>query len=127
MYDGVTAGVGIESGIINLILQIMNKHCTRGDILKSSAHALAIISDMKGQGGKIASAGGLKTFLRVTALHLRNSELHRLVVVSLLRMLQESPAVAKEMAYSKGLNLLLTILPHQVCQPFAYTIHRYHY
>lgn len=42
------------------MLTIMAVHNIRRDVVKSGCHALAILSDIRGQGAKIADGGGVK-------------------------------------------------------------------
>lgn len=61
---------------------------THGELAKSGCHALAILSDNRGMGGKIAHAGGVRVILPVLREHPQQVDLHRVAAVVVLRMLQ---------------------------------------
>jgi len=53
------------SGIVGMILGVMRDHMTKGDLVKSACHTLAILSDTKGQvnkqdEGTISAAAGME-------------------------------------------------------------------
>lgn len=51
----VSAGGGIRG-----VLTTMGLHSGRREVVKSGCHALAILSDIQGQGARIAGADGVK-------------------------------------------------------------------
>ena len=104
----------------------MEEHVAHAELVKSGCHALAILSDNRGEGAKIASAGGVKVLLPVLRAHPQQVDLHRVAAVVLLRMLQEAP-VASDMARARGVPLMLTVLEDQIDEvssaPNFYTFH----
>ena len=56
-------------GFIPLVISSISRHKATMDIVKSGCHALAILTDVKGQASKIAFAGGVSTILPVLDLH----------------------------------------------------------
>jgi len=113
-----------EAGAIYEILAILSAHIHRGDMVKSGCHALAILSDIQGQGAKIARANGVKVVLAALRHHPGHSELHRVAAVVALRMLQEA-SVAGEIARGGGVPIMLAILKAHVeeLETVAATIH----
>ena len=101
-----------ETGAITLILDSINEHCGKGELVKSGCHALAILSDSQGQGAKISAADGVKVLLPTLRAHPNHLDLHRVAAVVLLRMLQESP-VARDIAELGGVPLMLCVLKEQ--------------
>ncbi|GMH63199.1 hypothetical protein TrST_g12401 [Triparma strigata] len=101
-----------ETGAITLILESIREHCSKGELVKSGCHALAILSDSQGQGAKISAADGVKVLLPTLRAHPNHLDLHRVAAVVLLRMLQESP-VAREIAELGGVPLMLCVLKEQ--------------
>jgi len=101
-----------ETGAISLILESINEHGGKGELVKSGCHALAILSDSQGQGTKISAADGVKVLLPTLRAHPNHLDLHRVAAVVLLRMLQESP-VAREIAERGGVPLMLCVLKEQ--------------
>lgn len=121
-------------GFIPLVISSIARHKVALDIVKSGCHALAILTDVKGQASKIAFAGGVATILPILDLHpafsgidlsflyltfpydyvhyLTSSftDLHRVSTVVLLRMLQESCHVAREIVSNEGIRILLKSL-----------------
>ena len=65
---------------------------------------------MKGQASKIAFAGGVPIILSLLDVHPLYSDLHRVAAVVLLRMLQESKHVGREITCHEGVRILLTSL-----------------
>ena len=97
-------------GIIPIILASLSRHKTCTDVVKSGCHTLAILSDVKGQASKIAFAGGVPIILSLLDTHPLYSDLHRVAAVVLLRMLQESGHVGREITCHEGVRILLTSL-----------------
>ena len=97
-------------GIIPIILASLSRHKTSTDVVKSGCHTLAILSDVKGQASKIAFAGGVPIILSLLDAHPLYSDLHRVAAVVLLRMLQESSHVGREITCHEGVRILLTSL-----------------
>ena len=97
-------------GFIPLVVTSITRHRTAVDIVKSGCHALAILTDVKGQASKIAFAGGVTTILPLLDSHPSYADLHRVSTVVLLRMLQESCHVAREIVSSEGIRILLKSL-----------------
>ena len=52
-------------------------HTPHEELAKSGCHALAILSDNRGEGGKIAAAGGVRVLLPVLHTHPKHVDLHR--------------------------------------------------
>ena len=75
------------------------------ELAKSGCHALAILSDNRGEGSKIAAGGGVRVLLPVLQMHPRHVDLHRVGAVVLLRMLQEAP-VASEIVKNQVTSVL---------------------
>ena len=80
------------------------------DVAKSGCHALAILSDVKGQASKIAFAGGVSIILTLLDLHPSYADLHRVAAVVILRMLQGSSHVGREITCNEGIRILLKSL-----------------
>eukprot|EP01032_Pedospumella_encystans_P032559 gene32559-36763_t len=80
------------------------------EVVKSGCHTLAILSDVKGQASKIAFAGGVPIILSLLDTHPLYSDLHRVAAVVLLRMLQESAHVGREITCHEGVRILLNSL-----------------
>ncbi len=97
-------------GFIPLVITSITRHRAAVDIVKSGCHALAILTDVKGQASKIAFAGGVTTILPLLDTHPSYADLHRVSTVVLLRMLQESCHVAREIVTSDGIRILLKSL-----------------
>jgi len=95
-----------------MILSLMEEHASHEEVVKSGCHTLAILSDNRGEGGKIAGLGGVRVLLPVLLRHPRHVDLHRVAAVVLLRMLQEAP-VAGDIARGGGVPLMLTVLREQ--------------
>ena len=85
-----TARTVSSLGFIPLVIAAITLHKTSVDIVKAGCHALAILTDVKGQASKIAFAGGVTCMLPLLDAHPSYSDLHRVTTVVLLRMLQES-------------------------------------
>ena len=102
-----------EVGAAATILSLMDEHTPHEELAKSGCHALAILSDNRGEGGKIAAAGGVRVLLPVLHTHPKHVDLHRVGAVVLLRMLQEAP-VAPEIARGGGVPLMLMVLREQI-------------
>ncbi|CAN0221405.1 unnamed protein product, partial [Phaeothamnion confervicola] len=79
--------VGAAGGAA-LALEAVGLHCRRREVVKSGCHALAILSDVRGQGARLAEEGGVAVMLLVLRLHTRFVALHRISAIVLLRMLQ---------------------------------------
>lgn len=97
-------------GIVPLIVSSLGRHKAATEVVKSGCHALAILSDVKGQASKIAFAGGVPVILSLLDVHPSYSDLHRVAAVVLLRMLQESAHVGREITSSEGVRVLLKSL-----------------
>ena len=97
-------------GLIPLIVASIGRHKTITEVVKSGCHALAILSDVKGQASKIAFAGGVPIILLLLDLHPGYADLHRVAAVVLLRMLQESAHVGREITCNEGIRILLKSL-----------------
>ena len=95
---------------VTRILAAMTLHKGTAEVVKSGSHALAILSDVKGQAAKIAVAGGVPTLLPLLDLHPSYADFHRVAAVVLLRMLQESTHVAREITSNEGIRILLKSL-----------------
>ncbi|RYH13369.1 hypothetical protein EON65_35800, partial [archaeon] len=94
-------------GIIPVVVASLNRHKTSAEVVKSGCHTLAILSDVKGQASKIAFAGGVPVILSLLDSHPVYADLHRVAAVVLLRMLQESSHVGKEISCHEGVRILL--------------------
>lgn len=94
-------------GIIPVVVASLSRHKTNSEVVKSGCHALAILSDVKGQASKIAFAGGVPVILSLLDQHPIYTDLHRVAAVVLLRMLQESSHVGKEICCHEGVRILL--------------------
>ncbi len=94
-------------GIIPVIVASLSRHKLSREVVKSGCHTLAILSDVKGQASKIAFAGGVPIILSLLDLHPLYADLHRVAAVVLLRMLQESSHVAREICCHEGVRILL--------------------
>ena len=101
-----------RAGAIPIILRCLQQNITRGELLKSGCHALAILSDIEGHGGAIAEAGGIKILAEALCNHPKHVELQRVSAVVLLRMLHEAP-VAAELAAAGGIPLMLRVVETQ--------------
>ena len=77
---------------------MLEEHSSHEELAKSGCHTLAILSDNRGEGSKIAAGGGVRVLLPVLQHHPKHVDLHRVGAVVLLRMLQEAP-VACEIAH----------------------------
>ena len=97
-------------GLIPLIISTLGKYPSHAEIVKSGCHALAILTDVKGQASKISYAGGVAAILHVLHLHPSFVDLHRVAFVVLLRMLQESVHVARDIVQTEGVRVLLESL-----------------
>lgn len=97
-------------GIVPLIVSSLGRHKGATEVVKSGCHALAILSDVKGQASKIAFAGGVPIILSLLDTHPSYSDLHRVAAVVLLRMLQESAHVGREITSNEGVRVLLKSL-----------------
>lgn len=95
---------------ITLVLSTLAKLKNNTDVVKSGCHALAILSDVKGQANKIALGGGVVIILSLLDLHPSYADFHRVAAVVLLRMLQETPAIAREITANEGVRILLKSL-----------------
>jgi hypothetical protein len=73
----------------------------------SGCHTLAILTDLKSQASKIALAGGVPIILSLLDTHPSYADLHRVAAVVLLRMLQESAHVARDITSNEGVRILL--------------------
>lgn len=102
-----------DAGGTPMVLGLMHAHLPHGELVKSGCHALAILSDNRGEGSKIAAAGGVAVLLPVLRAHPAQVDLHRVAAVVLLRMLQEAP-VAADMARACGVPLMLNVLFEQI-------------
>jgi hypothetical protein len=98
-----------QEGIV-LILSTLSRLKTVPDVVKSGCHALAILSDVKGQANKIALAGGVIIILSLLDIHPSFADFHRVAAVVLLRMLQETPIVSREITSNEGVRILLKSL-----------------
>ena len=99
-----------SQGGVPLIIAALGRHKVVVDVVKSGCHSLAILSDVKGQASKIAFAGGVPTILPLLDIHPSYADLHRVAAVVLLRMLQESSHVAREITCNDGVRILLKSL-----------------
>ncbi len=97
-------------GLIPLIVASLGRHKNMTEVVKSGCHALAILSDVKGQASKIAFAGGVPIILLLLDMHPSYADLHRVAAVVLLRMLQESTHVGREITCNEGVRILLKSL-----------------
>ena len=79
-----------------------------------AAVTLAILSDVKGQASKIAFAGGVSIILSLLDVHPTYSDLHRVAAVVILRMLQESSHVGREITCNEGVRIFLKSLEKEV-------------
>lgn len=101
-----------QEGIVK-ILTILAQHkesTSSPEIVKSGCHTLAILSDIKGHASKIALAGGVMIILPLLDIHSAYSDLHRVAAVVLLRMLQESSQVIRDIISNEGVRILLKSL-----------------
>lgn len=97
-------------GLIPLIISSLSRHKNAMDVVKSGCHTLAILTDVKGQASKIALAGGVPIILSLLDAHPSYADLHRVAAVVLLRMLQESTHVGREITCNEGVRVLLKSL-----------------
>jgi hypothetical protein len=97
-------------GIVPVVVASLSRHKTCMEVVKSGCHTLAILSDVKGQASKIAFAGGVPIILSLLDAHPLYSDLHRVAAVVLLRMLQESAHVGREITCHEGVRILLNSL-----------------
>jgi hypothetical protein len=97
-------------GIVPVVVASLSRHKTGMEVVKSGCHTLAILSDVKGQASKIAFAGGVPIILSLLDAHPLYSDLHRVAAVVLLRMLQESAHVGREITCHEGVRILLNSL-----------------
>ena len=97
-------------GIVPVVVASLSRHKTGMEVVKSGCHTLAILSDVKGQASKIAFAGGVPIILSLLDTHPLYSDLHRVAAVVLLRMLQESAHVGREITCHEGVRILLNSL-----------------
>jgi hypothetical protein len=97
-------------GIIPVVVASLSRHKPCMEVVKSGCHTLAILSDVKGQASKIAFAGGVPIILALLDAHPLYSDLHRVAAVVLLRMLQESAHVGREITCHEGVRILLNSL-----------------
>jgi cytosolic carboxypeptidase protein 2/3 len=97
-------------GIIPLIVSSLARHKSAMEVVKSGCHALAILSDVKGQASKIAFAGGVAIILSLLDVHPSYADLHRVAAVVILRMLQESTHVGREITCNDGVRIFLKSL-----------------
>lgn len=97
-------------GFIPLVTASLSKHKAAMEVVKSGCHALAILSDIKGQASKVAFAGGVPVILSLLDNHPSYADLHRVAAVVMLRMLQESNHVAREITCHEGVRILLKSL-----------------
>jgi len=95
---------------ISKILAATGMHREVSEVVKSGCHALAILSDVKGKASKIAAAGGVGAILPLLDMHPSYADFHRVAAVVLLRMLQESSHVVREIACNEGIRILLKSL-----------------
>jgi hypothetical protein len=98
-----------QDGIV-LILSTLSKLKSCADVVKSGCHALAILSDVKGQATKIGMSGGVGIIMSLLDEHPAYADLHRVAAVVILRMLQETPTVAREITSNEGIRILLKSL-----------------
>ena len=101
--------VSSQDGITKILTATV-VHKDVSEVVKSGCHALAILSDVKGQASKIAFAGGVAAILPLLDLHPSYPDFHRVAAVVLLRMLQESSHVVREIASNDGIRILLKSL-----------------
>ena len=101
--------VSSQDGITKILAATV-AHKDVAEVVKSGCHALAILSDVKGQASKIAFAGGVASILPLLDLHPAYPDFHRVAAVVLLRMLQESSHVVREIASNDGIRILLKSL-----------------
>ena len=101
--------VSSQDGIAKILTATV-AHKDVAEVVKSGCHALAILSDVKGQASKIAFAGGVASILPLLDLHPAYPDFHRVAAVVLLRMLQESSHVVREIASNDGIRILLKSL-----------------
>ena len=94
-------------GLIQVILASLSRHKAIPEVAKSGCHTLAILSDAKGQASRIAFTGGIPIILNLLDIHPTFTDLHRVAAVVLLRMLQESSYVGREIAAHNGMRVLL--------------------
>jgi hypothetical protein len=97
-------------GVVPLVITSLGRHKNIAEVVKSGCHTLAILSDVKGQASKIAFAGGVPTILVLLDIHPEYSDLHRVAAVVLLRMLQESAHVGREIVCHEGIRIMLKSL-----------------
>ncbi len=97
-------------GIVPVVVASLSRHKAGMEVVKSGCHTLAILSDVKGQASKIAFAGGVPIILSLLDTHPLYSDLHRVAAVVLLRMLQESAHVGREITCHEGVRILLNSL-----------------
>lgn len=97
-------------GGVPLVIAALARHKNVSEVVKSGCHSLAILSDVKGQASKIAFAGGVAVILPILDFHANYADLHRVAAVVLLRMLQESSHVAREITSNEGVRILLKSL-----------------
>ena len=97
-------------GMIPLIVSSLARHKAGMEVVKSGCHALAILSDVKGQASKIAFAGGVAIILSLLDVHPAYADLHRVAAVVILRMLQESTHVGREITCNEGVRIFLKSL-----------------
>lgn len=97
-------------GLIPVVVASLSRHKLSMEVVKSGCHTLAILSDVKGQASKIAFAGGVPIILSLLDAHPLYSDLHRVAAVVLLRMLQESAHVGREITCHEGVRILLNSL-----------------
>ncbi|CAM9668975.1 unnamed protein product [Ectocarpus sp. 4 AP-2014] len=113
-----------DGGGIRAVLTTMALHSGRREVVKSGCHTLAILSDIQGQGARIAGADGVKVLLPALRAHVRFLHLHRIAAIVLLRMLQEA-AVARDIASYGGVVIMLGMLREHAAEEetVAATVH----
>ncbi|CAN0200953.1 unnamed protein product, partial [Discosporangium mesarthrocarpum] len=113
-----------EGGGVRGVLETLGLHTSRREVVKSGCHALAILSDIQGQGARIAGADGVKVLLPALRAHVRFLHLHRIAAIVLLRMLQEA-SVARDIASQGGVVVMLGMLREHVgeVETVAATVH----
>ncbi|OQR86993.1 metalloprotease family M14A [Achlya hypogyna] len=84
-----------QAGAMTFILDMVQKHPTRLDLVKSGCHTLAIMCDLAGMGAAIVQAKGIKPLLSLLAATPLPPDIERILTVLIFRISKEPPVLVQ--------------------------------
>ena len=90
---------------IPIVISALDRNLNDGAVAKSGMHLLAIMSDTKTLGAKVAMSGGIRILIPLLNTHRNHPDLARVCAVVILRMLQETSHTSRELIHNDAIKV----------------------